>query len=76
MILMVPSQFLAKTKPGNPVGEEGLLVVATPAHQLLSMASPMLDPMISTPEGVELLKTVLNEPSPRGKEGKEESPPV
>jgi len=56
------AKFLAKTKPGNPTGEEGILVVATLAHQLLSMASPMMNPLIGTPEGQELLKTVLSEP--------------
>jgi len=56
------TKFLAKTKPGNVTGEEGILVVATLAQQLLTMASPMMNPLIATPEGQELFKTVLNEP--------------
>jgi len=54
-------KFLKKTKPGNPKGEEGLLIVATEARQLLTMASPMLRPMIETREGKELVQTLMGQ---------------
>lgn len=52
-------QFLEVTKPANPNGEEGLLVVATFTHQLLTIASPMLKNMIETPQGMRIFQTLL-----------------
>lgn len=53
-------KFLAVTKPANPQGEEGLLLVATFTHQLLTIASPMMKPMIETPQGMRIFQTLLN----------------
>eukprot|EP01124_Arcella_intermedia_P017901 TRINITY_DN24883_c0_g1_i1.p1 TRINITY_DN24883_c0_g1~~TRINITY_DN24883_c0_g1_i1.p1 ORF type:complete len:196 (+),score=52.15 TRINITY_DN24883_c0_g1_i1:75-662(+) len=53
------TKFLKKTKPGNPKGEEGLIVVATYAYQMLTIPSPMFKPIVETKEGQELLQTLM-----------------
>jgi hypothetical protein len=48
------------TKPANPQGEEGLLLVATFTHQLLTIASPMMKPMVETPQGERIFQMLLS----------------
>jgi len=64
MFTSLREKFLKFTKPFNPKGEEGILIVCTLAHQILNIASPMMKPIIETNEGQEMLKTLLNAPTP------------
>jgi hypothetical protein len=53
-------QLIAKTRPQNPFGEEGVLIVATPSQKVLTYASPGLEPLVKTSEGKKLISVLLS----------------
>lgn len=52
--------IMAKTRPQNPFGEEGVLIVATPSQKVLTYASPGLEPLVKTAEGKKLITVLLS----------------
>jgi hypothetical protein len=53
--------LISKTRPNNTVGEEGLLIVATPSHKVLTWSSPGFDPLTKTADGQKVLSSLLNQ---------------